>query len=165
MLDPGFDSRVHTILRKVGKQEQQTPLRSGQLARLTNVSTDTLRHYERLGVLPRPMRTAAGYRQYPAEAVDRVRLVRGAMALGFSLEELSKVLRVRDRGGAPCKQVHALALRKLSELDSRIAQLTGFRVQLQSIVDQWGDRLRDTPDGQRAGLLESLIGSPSGKGK
>jgi DNA-binding transcriptional MerR regulator len=78
-----------------------------------------LRHYERMRVLPSPRRTPAGYRQYPAEAADRVRLVRRAMALGFSLEELSKILTVRDRGGAPCRQVHALALQKLVQLDRR----------------------------------------------
>ena len=116
---------------------------------MTNVSTDTLRHYECLGVLPRPARTTAGYRQYPAEAANRVRLVR--------------VLRERDRGGAPCRQVHALAVEKLAQLDRKIGELTELRAQLQMIVRDWGGRLGKTPAGQRAGLLETLIGKRSEK--
>lgn len=112
------------MLREVEKEDKSRYLRSGELAKLTGVSTDTLRHYERIGVLPRPGRTAAGYRRYPAHAVDRVRLVRAALALGFSLEELAGVLRVRDRGGAPCRQVHALAAEKLAQLDLKIIELT-----------------------------------------
>jgi DNA-binding transcriptional MerR regulator len=132
-------------------------MRSGELARLAGVSTDTLRYYERKRILPRPARTAAGYRQYPPEALERVRLVRRAIAIGFGVEELAKVLQVRERGGAPCRQVHALAVSKLAELDRRIAELSAFRGQLQAIVAQWAERLERTPQGSRANLLETLI--------
>ena len=140
-------------------------LRSGELAESTGVSTDTLRHYERLGVLPRPARTASGYRQYPPEAVARVLMVRQAVALGFSLAELARILRVRDRGGAPCRQVHALALEKLAQLDRQIAGLVALRGQLETLVARWGTQLDGTPEGQRAGLLESLIQPAFRKGK
>ena len=136
-------------------------LRSGELASMTGVSTDTLRHYERMQVLPLPRRTAAGYRQYPPEAADRVRLVRRAMALGFSLEELSKILAVRDRGGIPCRQVQALALQKLAELDRQINDLVALRGHMQKIVAEWERRLNITPNGQPARLLETLILPPS----
>jgi DNA-binding transcriptional MerR regulator len=132
-------------------------LRSGELAKLTGVSTDTLRHYERVRVLTRPPRTNAGYRQYPPEAADRVRLVRRAIAIGFSLDELARILRVRDHGGAPCRQVHALAIEKLAQLERQISDLVALRGQLRSIVAQWGERLNRTPEGQRAGLLEALL--------
>jgi hypothetical protein len=107
-LDPGIHSTADTILRKVPNTTRQY-VRSGELAKITGVSTDTLRHYERIGVLARPPRTSGGYRQYPVEAADRVRLVRRAMAIGFSLDELARILHMRDHGGAPCRQVHALA--------------------------------------------------------
>ena len=84
---------------------------------MCGVSTDTLRHYERVGVLAKPLRTRAGYRQYPPEAVLRVRLVRRALSIGFSLAELSRILRTRDRGGAPCREVRELAARKLEQLE------------------------------------------------
>jgi DNA-binding transcriptional MerR regulator len=138
-------------------------LRSGELAKLTGVSTDTLRHYERMRVLTRPPRTSAGYRQYPPEAVDRVRLVRRAIAIGFSLDELARILHVRNQGGAPCRQVHALAIDKLAQLDRQISDLIALRGQLRSIVAQWGERLNRTPEGQRAGLLEALLRPSSGQ--
>jgi DNA-binding transcriptional MerR regulator len=128
---------------------------------MTGVSADTLRHYERMRVLPLPRRSSAGYRQYPPEAADRVRLVRRAMALGFSLVEISKILAVRDRGGVPCRQVQALAVQKLAELDRRIEDLVTLRGHMKEIVNQWEERLNITPDGQPARLLETLIFPPS----
>ena len=140
-----------------------TYLRSGELAKLTGVSTDTLRHYERMRVLPRPGRTSGGYRMYPPEAADRVRLVRRAIAIGFSLEELARVLWMRDRGGAPCRQVHALAVEKLAQLEERIAELVALRSELGAIVESWEKRLDRTPPGRQAGLLDALIRPPSGE--
>ena len=140
-------------------------LRSGELARITGVSTDTLRHYERMRVLPLPRRTSAGYRQYPPEAADRVRLVQRAMALGFSLQELAKILIVRDRGGAPCRQVQALALQKLGQLDRQIEDLVALRSHMRRIVAEWQTRLKTTPNGQPARLLETLILPPSREGE
>jgi len=100
---------------------------------------------------------------YPPEAADRVRLVRRAMTLGFSLEELSKILMVRDRGGSPCRQVQALAVRKLAELDKQIEDLVALRGQMKTIVAQWQTQLNGTPHGQPARLLETLILPPSGE--
>ena len=68
------------------------PRRIGVLAQQTGVSVDTIRHYERLGLLPKAARTNAGYRQYPPSAVERVRLVRHALPFGFSLRELAGFL-------------------------------------------------------------------------
>jgi DNA-binding transcriptional MerR regulator len=135
-----------------------TALRSGELAKLTGVSTDTLRHYERLGVLPRPRRTEAGYRLYPMEAVKRVQLVRRALSMGFSLAGLVRILQVRDNGGAPCKQVRALAATKLAQIDRQPEDLTTMRQHLSELLAAWDDRLQLTPAGERAGLLEMLSG-------
>ena len=97
--------------------------RSGELARLAGVSTDTLRHYERKGLLKRARRSANGYREYLATDLDRVRLVRGALGIGFTLDELARILSVRDRGGAPCRQVRALAGRSLTKWRLNFASL------------------------------------------
>jgi DNA-binding transcriptional MerR regulator len=132
------------------------PMRSGELARLCGVSTDTLRHYERVGVLAKAPRTKSGYRQYPASAVERVRLVRRALAIGFSLEELSRVLRIRDRGGAPCRHVRELAASKLELLERRMEEMALVRDQLQGLLKDWDERLAGTAAGDRAGLLETL---------
>lgn len=134
----------------------RTSLRSGELARLAGVSTDTLRHYERKGVLARPRRASNGYRQYPPGALARVLLVRRALAFGFTLDELARVLRVRDRGAAPCREVRELAAEKLAEVEVRLAELAGLRDELRATLNEWDGRLAAAPEGASAGLLESL---------
>src|SRR5512132_974237 len=90
-----------------------TLLSPSELARLTGVSTDTLRHYERKRVLGMPARSDGGYRRYPPEAVAHVRLVRRALAIGFTLNDLAAVLSERDRGRAPCRSVRTLVAERL----------------------------------------------------
>ena len=130
------------------------PLRAGELARLCGISTDTLRHYERVGVLAHPRRSEAGYRQYPSAAVARVQLVRRALGLGFSLAELARLLCVRDRGGAPCREVRALAARKLEQVEKQLIDLADLRDHLRALLAVWDQRLERTPEGVPAGLLE-----------
>ena len=147
----------------MGEQHSGVHYTSGSLARLAGVSTDTLRHYERLGLLAKPSRTAAGYRQYPSAALERVRLVRRALAVGFSLKDLARILRVRERGGAPCREVRALAAVKLDEMERRLEELAAVRDQLGALIKEWDRKLALTPDGERAGLLESLTDSQQGR--
>ena len=101
-------------------------MRAGELARAAGVSTDTLRHYERKGVLARPRRSRNGYREYPPEALERVLLVRRALGVGFTLAELARILRVRDRGGAPCREVRELAAAKLAGVEEQLRALAAF---------------------------------------
>jgi len=131
-------------------------LRSGDLARLVGISPDTLRLYERKGLLPRPPRSANGYRCYPPEVVDRIRLIRAALSIGFTLDELADILVMRDGEGVPCKHVRELAGAKLESLDRYIRQLVELRKQLQGVLAQWDGTLKKTPRGKRAGLLELL---------
>jgi DNA-binding transcriptional MerR regulator len=136
-------------------------LNSGQLAKLAGVSTDTLRHYEHKGVLACPMRRPNGYRQYPTAALQRVRLVRRALSVGFTLDELANILRVRDRGGAPCHEVRALAATKLSNIETQLKELVSLRDELHTILKDWDIRLKGKPASCRANLLESLADSVS----
>jgi DNA-binding transcriptional MerR regulator len=132
-------------------------LRSGELADQAGVSTDTLRHYERMGILAKPRRSDGNYRMYPPDSVTRVRLVRQALAIGFSLPELQKILKVRDQGGAPCKQVRAIAEEKLARIERELADRAAVRDQLRALLAAWDKKLERTPDGQQARLLETLI--------
>ena len=161
-LDPGTCSRVYNRL-KVEHVRNNTPkqeyLRAGELARLAGVSTDTLRHYERKGLLVRPRRSANGYREYPASALDRVRLVRNALGIGFTLNELARILGERDRGGAPCRQVRALAGTKLADVETQLGELTALRNELRRLLKNWDALLANKPPPERAGLLESLVAS------
>ena len=139
-----------------GDGAQKGSLLSGELARLAGVSTDTLRHYERKGVLPRPTRAANGYRRYPPEALARVRLVRRALAVGFTLAELAAILRARDGGRAPCREVRALAAQKLAQVEARLEELLALRAELRATIKDWDARLKHAASGARAGLLEAL---------
>jgi len=134
-------------------------MHSGQLARLAGVSTDTLRYYERLRLLPAAPRSASGYRQFPSEALTRVRLIRGALAVGFSVRELAAIFAERDRGGAPCHRVRALAQEKLAAVEVSLRNLQIWRRELKATLAGWDRLLRKTPRGQRAGLLETFVAS------
>jgi DNA-binding transcriptional MerR regulator len=131
-------------------------LRSGKLAELTGVSTDLLRHYERIGILPPPARRSNGYRLYAPQMVARVLAARRAVTLGFSLAELSRIFAVRDGGGIPCRSVRALAGEKLRCVERSLAELKALRSELKGILREWDSRLAKTPAHQRSGLLESL---------
>lgn len=154
-LDPGTDSGVYT--RDVAtKASKRGSLRSGELAKLAGVSTDTLRHYERLGVLPAARRQANGYREYDPDAIEHLRLVRSALAVGFTLTELARILQVRRRGGVPCREVRNLAAGKLSEIDALLRDMTEMRNRLRATLKGWDARLERAGAGEPAGLLEAL---------
>ena len=138
------------------ENRDSTSLTSSALARAAGVSADTLRHYEQLGILGKPPRAGNGYRLYPPQALDRVRLIRNALAFGFTLSELTAILRQRDAGAAPCREVAHLESDKVIELDTQIQELTELRDSLKQTVSKWKRQLEKTPDGKRAGLLESL---------
>jgi len=131
-------------------------MQSGELSRLAGVSPDTLRHYERLGVLPKPPRTNGGYRDYPASSLERVRLIQSALKIGFSLPELATVLKMRDRGEAPCQRVRTMAGRKLQEVKRQISDLQRMRDQLERVLRDWDTQLARTGKGKQARLLERL---------
>jgi MerR family Zn(II)-responsive transcriptional regulator of zntA len=128
------------------------------VARRCGVSADTLRHYERKGLLPPPARTGAGYRRYPPETIDRVLLVQRALVVGFSLDELARVLRERDRGEPPCRAVRDLVSARLRDLEARLTQLTALRQELRQLLAAWDRRLAAVPPGQPAHLLRALAG-------
>lgn len=156
-LDPRTRSGVHnrTVLTSARTiSAANRPLRSGALARLAGISPDTLRHYERQGLLAHPPRSSNGYRLYPAEALARVRLIRAAIAIGFTVNDLAGILAARDRGDAPCRHVRDLAATKLADLQARIRSMETLRDLLARTLRDWDRRLKKASPGRRAGLLE-----------
>ena len=127
----------------------------GELARQTGVSSDTIRYYERIGLMPRAQRTSGGYRDYPAGAGNRIGVIRNAVQLGFPLQEIVKVLRIRDAGGAPCRQVRDYARQLVSEIEQRIAALETDRKAMLAMIKQWDAVLAGTNPGTAAHLLET----------
>jgi DNA-binding transcriptional MerR regulator len=130
-------------------------LRSAELAHLCGLSTDTLRHYERRGLL-HAERSANGYREYPPQSADRIRLVQHAISVGFTLDELARLLKIREKGGAPCMEVRTLAAAKLKDLDDQLRSLTVLRAELRKMLGQWDAKLALTRKGDPAHLLDML---------
>jgi len=119
-LDSGMHSRVDTVH---GETRRRRNAAFRGLAKATGVSPDTIRHYEKIGILPKASRTEAGYRLYPGSAVERVFVVQRGLRLGFTLAELAEVLKARDAGGTPCQRVYRLAKGKLEDVSADIEAL------------------------------------------
>jgi DNA-binding transcriptional MerR regulator len=109
-------------------------LRVAELAAAVSVRPDTIRYYERAGLLPAPERTAAGYRSYNDAAADRLRFIRGAQRLGLRLADIRQLLDVRDTGVCPCEPAERLLQRRLAEVDEEIARLTALRTEMAAMA-------------------------------
>lgn len=99
----------------------------GQLARLVETSSDTLRFYERRGLLEPARRTSAGYRLYDRSAIDRLGFIRKAQALGLSLDQVAEVLRAAAGGASPCEHVRTTLAGHLRKVDARLRNLRALR--------------------------------------
>jgi len=149
-----------TLPAMVDDTPAEGPLRAGELARRTGVTKDTLRFYERAGLLPRPERLPNNYRVYPAGAVERVLWIRRVLAAGFTVEELARILAERERGGVPCRKVRDLGAAKLAEMEERLQELEAARDTLRALLKDWDRRLAEVGPGKLAGLLEALPETP-----
>jgi DNA-binding transcriptional MerR regulator len=110
------------------------PLTVGQLAASAGVRADTVRYYERTGLLPPPDRTEGEHRRYGPADVDRLLFIRGARRLGLRLAEIRELVQVRDTGTCPCGPAEELLRAHLREIDQEIARLTALRAQLAEMV-------------------------------
>lgn len=107
----------------------------GKIAARAEVGIDTVRFYERSGLLPKPERTASGYRLYHPDAAERLRFIRRAKALGFTLDEIRELLALNDsKGRRPA--VREIAQRRLSEVEQKLSELTRIRKTLQQLLHE-----------------------------
>lgn len=114
----------------------ERPLRIGDVARRAGVGVDALRFYEREGLVPKPTREpSSGYRAYPEQTVRRVRFIREAQRLGFTLKEVAELLRLRDDDRASCADVRATARAKISDIEGRMTRLRSMQRALKQLVD------------------------------
>jgi DNA-binding transcriptional MerR regulator len=91
------------------------------------LSADTVRYYEKAGLLPAPARTPAGYRVYGKDAAERLRFIKGAQRIGLRLREVKELLDIRDRGVCPCGHTESLLDHRVSEIEAEIASLQGIK--------------------------------------
>jgi MerR family mercuric resistance operon transcriptional regulator/MerR family copper efflux transcriptional regulator len=99
----------------------------GQISKQSGVSVDTVRFYERVGVLPEPARRPSGYREYEPGIVDRIKLTRELQAIGFSLPDVVDALAAHDAGGASCESERWRLQAVLDRVDRKLAELTALR--------------------------------------
>lgn len=111
-------------------------MKIGELARATATKVETVRFYEKSGLLPAPGRTAGNYRAYGASHLARLSFIRRARDLGFSLDQVRALLNLSDDRARPCGAVDEIASAQLAAVDRKIADLTALRRELASLLDQ-----------------------------
>lgn len=120
----------------------------GQLAGRLAINPRTIRYYERIGLIPHPERTGAGYRLYCAEDERRLRFIKSAQRVGLNLGEIKETLAFRDRGEPPCGYVAGVIEQRLGEVNQRLRDLRAFKRELSDLRDQMRAR---GPAPERAG--------------
>jgi len=111
-------------------------MKIGELAAATGCHFETIRYYEKVGLLPKPLRTASGYRAYRPEDVARVRFVTRGRELGFSLEEVRSLIRLSESPDLTCEEVDALARHHLEEVQEKLRQLQRMEAELLATIDR-----------------------------
>jgi MerR family copper efflux transcriptional regulator len=111
-----------------------SPLKSGELAKQANVNSETLRYYEREGLLPEPERTDSGYRLYADEDVKRVRFIKRAQELGFSLKEIKELLALKLDASQSASEVKRLTEHKIQDIENKIQSLQAMKGVLHDVA-------------------------------
>ena len=111
-----------------------TLLNIGQVAKLTGVTVETVRFYEKQGLIAVPQRTNAGDRQYPLDTVKRVQFIQRAKEVGFTLKDIGELLALRQKPGTSCADIKLRATQKIGEVDQKIHDLNRIRDALERMV-------------------------------
>src|SRR5215213_4865604 len=139
--------------------ERHGMLKIGDVSRRSGVGVEALRFYEKSGLLEKPSRTLSGYRVYDARVLDRLAFIKQSQALGFSLDEIRRVIEDARTGKSPCAEVRGIVRRRLAELDERMRELRRYRKELSDTLEEWDEK------GQAPGHVCGLIeGSHVGHG-
>src|SRR5258708_37101361 len=115
-------------------------LTTGELAKRGGVNLESIRFFERQGLLPRPPRTHSGYRQFSEDSVRRVRFIKRAQELGFSLREIGELLDLRSHPESACPDVRSHADAKVVDIDRKVRELRAIRTELVRLSKAWGGR-------------------------
>lgn len=124
----------------------------GELSEGAGVPSQTIRYYERLGLLEPPGRTEAGYRVYTDDHLDRLRFIMQAKAFGLSLDEIKQLIDLRCGGVVPCGHLRDMVKRHLDDVEQRIKELTAFREDLMRRYEAMDGQV---PAGKICGIVES----------
>jgi DNA-binding transcriptional MerR regulator len=133
-------------------------MKIGEVASQSGMTVEAVRFYERQGLLPRPPRTEAGYRVYADADLRRIQFIRQAKRLGFSLQEIVRFQRLRERGHCPCHEVIEILEHHLRETEDQLQRLQDFRDETARTLKQWKrNGTREVPGEVICGLIERTI--------
>lgn len=107
----------------------------GQVAKRAGVTHDTIRLYERYGLIEKPERAPNGYRQYTEEVINRLRFINRAKVMGFTLKEIAELLEIRRTSQNTCDDMHEQATLKLTDVDQKLSELQQLRQALKKVID------------------------------
>lgn len=138
--------------RTAVRLDPRRTLKIGDVSRLSGIGIEALRFYERSGLLGKPARTASGYRSYDRDVIHRLAFIRKAQALGFSLDEIRRIIEESKAGESPCDEVREIVRSRLSELDARLRDLRRYRRDLAATLEQWDNQGK--AEGDICGLIE-----------
>lgn len=131
-------------------------------ARAAGVTADTLRHYLRIGLLSPAGRTAGGYRTFSPHSVARVRFIRSALALGFSLEDVHELVGLSERGELPCPRARALLAERIGQQRAHLDAAPELYRRMKAALRDWDVRPDGVPDGHSVcGLIEGFSTPPT----
>lgn len=137
----------------VDEEERDGMLKIGDVAKLSGIGIEALRFYEKSGLLEKPARTESGYRMYGRDVLDRLAFIKQAQALGFSLDEIRRIVTDARSGQSPCDEVREIVRHRLEELDERMREMRRYRKELSETLEEW-DKKGQAP-GHVCGLIES----------
>lgn len=133
-------------------------MRTSELAERAGVNPQTLRYYERRGLLMPPDRSSSGYREYQADALARLRFIKRAQALGFTLDDAEELLHLADGGPPACDAARTLAATRLADIETRVADLVRMRDSLAELVTRC-----ELPRADRACTLLQTLNEQTGE--
>ncbi len=127
----------------------------GEVARRLGLNPQTLYFYERIGLMPSPQRTAAGYRLYAQADLDRLTFITQAKTLGLSLDDIKELLALQDGQRLSCQEVHDRLLRKMQQIDETICTLQALKAQLSPLLEQCQRGVAQPTEGQQCVVFHS----------
>ena len=138
-VDIGADSKVYDC---------GMTLTVSKLAAEVGIKADTVRYYEKAGLLPAPRRTESGYRAYEVDSIDRLRFIKGVQAFGLRLREVRELLDILDQGACPCGHTEVLVNRRVAEIDDEIERLSQVREQIVGLANRLPEDARPDQSGR-----------------
>ncbi len=147
---------TNTARRQINLQQTFSPgatLKIGEVSQASGIGIEALRFYERSGLLGKPARSQSGYRLYDEGVLERLGFIKKAQTLGFSLDEIKRIISDAQNGASPCDDVREIVRQRLSELDERVREMRRYRKELAEALEEW-NKVGRAP-GHICGLIEA----------